>query len=188
MTRLGELIVSALLAIKGLGETRSSQLLLRLVLLVSGAAAIGVVGLEDKPAPVVLMSVGALLLVATAIAPGSPFGTAAIACIGIAWIVDDDFEGSGDIALTALLGVLLYLVHTTAALCAAMPRTSSVDPLVVTRWYAHVAFVVVVTGVLAAVLAVLTELDGSLTLIVVGLAASLALVAVPVWLYRTADH
>lgn len=184
MTRLGDLIVSMLLAIKGLGETRRSQLLLRLVLLVSGVGAIGVVGLE----PVVLVGAGALLLLMTAIGPGSPFGTAAIVCIGAAWIVNDDFETNSGIARTALLAVLLYLVHTTAALSAGMPRTSSVAPLVVTRWYAHVAFVVVITGALAAVIAAMAELDGSLMLIVVGLVAVVGLVGVPVWLYRTVDR
>jgi hypothetical protein len=85
---------------------------------------------------------------------------------------------------TLVLAATLYIHHLSAALCAALPPTATVDRQILARWLAHAATVLLLTGLLAAVVRMLGRSAASVPLELVALAAAVALGAVPVLLAR----
>jgi len=88
---------------------------------------------------------------------------------------------------TALaLAALLYLHHTTAALCAAMPPAAAVAPAVLLRWATQVAVVFALTAAAAAALRAVGHAPAAPALEVAGLAAAVGLAGLLVALARAA--
>jgi hypothetical protein len=104
---------------------------------------------------------------------------------GAAWALRYS-TGSAPLATALVLAALLYLHHTTAALCAAMPATAAVDPTVLLRWATQAVVVLAVTAAAASLLAALGHPPASATLEVAGLVAVIALAGALVALARAA--
>ncbi|MEN3361302.1 MAG: hypothetical protein V7637_5284 [Mycobacteriales bacterium] len=83
------------------------------------------------------------------------------------------------------LAALLYLHHLTAALCAVMPVTASVEPELLLRWGAQAAGVLALAGAATAVVGLVGRPAASPVLEVAGLVAAVALAGLLVALART---
>jgi hypothetical protein len=98
------------------------------------------------------------------------------------WLIAYGLRGSPPVGRTIALAADLYLVHTVAALCGALPPTAKLDDQLLVRWSGHVALTAVASAVLIGVGYAVGQLPGSLTLELVGLIGAVIVVAVPVWL------
>ena len=128
--------------------------------------------------------VGLIALLATVQFPDSGAPVMVLGAMVAEWLIAYGLRGSPPVARTLLLAADLYLVHTLAALCAAMPPTSRADAQLYLRWSGHVAVTFLATGVVAGIGYAVGLLPGSLTLELVGLVGAVVIVAVPVWLVR----
>lgn len=155
---------------------------LRLVLVVAGAAALAP-SWEAGPAAAPVL-VGALGLVAAAVRPGG-FGPALVlAGAAIGWALDsgaDQAPAGG----TVLVAVALAVHHQAAALAAPLPLTATVERAVLVRAGRHLALVLALSAVVAVPALAVARPGGSVPLELLGLAAAVVAVAVPVVLSRT---
>ena len=160
------------------------QLALRAVLMV-----LGIVGavLLDQPwgSPAGVLAVMALLgVLLTTFLPDTGAPAFAIGALVLAWLLAHGLNGSAPVGNTLGLAAVLYLLHTGAALCAAMPPTARLDGQLLTRWTGHVALTLVGSAVVIGIGYGVGRLPGSLTLELVGLVGAVLVISVPVWLAR----
>jgi hypothetical protein len=104
------------------------------------------------------------------------------------WILSTTFF-DGTTTLTRLIGLsaCLYLVHTTAALAAALPYDAVVDPVVVARWFLRVAMTLVISlGLAVTALYAVSDLSNRtyLAATLIGLVPAVTLVWVLAWTTR----
>jgi hypothetical protein len=160
-----------------------TALLLRVLLLVAGAAAL-TAGLGAGGLPLAGAVVGALGLVAALVRPGGLGPGVVIAGAAAAWLLRYGVD-QPPIAGTVLLAVALALHHQAAALAAALPVRARVHRDVLVRFARHGALVLGLTAVLAVVALGLARPGGSVPLELLGLAAAMAAITVPVLLSRS---
>jgi len=154
----------------------------------------GVTGLLVAAPAALLSGRGALVLVGLlaaipVLAPGGRWVTV-VALVAVAgWLVATSRYGEPVTAGRVLaLGAALYLLHSLAALAAALPHDAVVAPGAVVRWLARVLAVVLGSALLSA--AVLTALagvggrGGYLAATVAGLAVATGLAALLSWTAR----
>lgn len=100
--------------------------------------------------------------------------------VGLMWLTGHATHRTPAVGAALALAVLLYLVHSTGALLAAMPCTAHIDRPTLRRWYARVLVVLLVVGALAGILTVTATLPGSLGLELAGMAGVVLLIAAPI--------
>jgi hypothetical protein len=156
-------------------------LAVRAVLVLAGAVALAA-GWGPGLARVAVLA-GLAGLVAAALRPDSLGPAAVLAAAGLAWAVDsgtDQAPAPG----TVLVAVALAVHHQAAALAAALPPRATVEPAVLARAGRHLALVLGLTVPVALVALALARPGGSVPLELLGLAAAVLAVAVPVGLSR----
>ncbi len=184
MNALARFFTAAVAAFRTVGDMPAPQLLLRAALLATGTGAVFVPHQPWIGGMAVLLGVGILGALMAAIAPDSPGATITLVAVAVVWVIAYGLHGVPPIALTMALAADLYLFHTLAALCAAMPPTARIDAGLLVGWGRQALVTLVVSGVVAAGAFGLPRLRGSLPLELVGLLGVIALTAVPVWLAR----
>ena len=170
-------------AARGLRRVPAPQLTLRALLLLTGAAALVIAagGRLVLPGLVALVAVPALL--DGVVSPDGQGPAVVVGAAASAWTIRYGVSSPPLDATLAVAGALV-LHHSTAALCAAMPATSRVEPRVVLRWAGQVGAVLAVAGGVAAMARLLGHPSASVSLELVGIAAVVLAVAVPVLLFR----
>jgi hypothetical protein len=156
-------------------------MLVRASVWVAGAAAMALA----LPPEVLLSGPGLFLLAVAAIpaiAPRTSVVTVVTLVPVVAWLASTSGYGVPT-TLARLLGLamLLYLVHSTAALAGQLPYDAVVSPMVLLRWFARVALVLAATavvGVYALVAGQLFRGPATLVATVVGLAVAVGIAAV----------
>lgn len=149
-------------AVAGAARVSLAPLLLRLATGLAGLAAL----LLAVPAPVralPLTAVGLAVLAATpAVVPGGRWVTLVALATVAGWLVTTEAYGEPVRLVTVvLLAALLYLLHTLAALAAAVPYDAVVAPDALARWLARALGVIAVSSLLTVlVLAGLPVLAG----------------------------
>jgi len=137
------------------------------------------------PAPVsfsgLVTLTGAVLAVWAVRAPGSPAPMFLLATAVMAWLSAVPDPGLVRIAGFAAAG---YVVHSAAALAAAVPDGAPLVGSLVGRWVAGTVTVLLAGWGVIALTALLTSLPGSAALVVVGMLAALTLVAIPAVVLR----
>lgn len=137
------------------------------------------------PAPVslpgLLTIAGALLAVWAVHAPGSPAPLLLIATAVVSWLSAVPDPGLVRIAIFAAAG---YVVHSAAALSAAVPDGAPLVGSLLGWWAGRTLVVLVVGWSVVAVTALLTSQPGSAALVVVGMLAAVTLVALPAIVLR----
>ena len=88
----------------------------------------------------------------------------------------------------SLLGALLYLTHTSAALAAVLPYDTVLTAGVVFGWYVRAAVVVAVTVAVAILSALTTGVFGGHAYLAAGIAGALIVCAFAALLARLASH
>lgn len=158
------------------------QLALRGLVAVLGVA--GFVILDQPWASVsgVLTVIGLLALIGTVLLPDSAAPAVVLGVMVAEWLIAYGLRGSPPVGRTIALAADLYLVHTVAALCGALPPTARLERQLVVRWSGHVALTAVASAALIGIGYAVGQLPGSLTLELIGLVGAVVVVAVPVWL------
>jgi hypothetical protein len=159
------------------------QLVLRAVLLASGALALLVAPGGRLVVPGVLAIAAAAALVAGVIQPGGAGPTVVLGVAAFDWALryGSDPAPAG---ATLLLAVTLYLHHTTAALAAAVPPTARIEQEVVLRWIGHTVGVLALAGGVALAVSAAGRPAASVPLELAGILAVVLLAAVPALLGR----
>lgn len=168
------------------------QVLLRLSIIASGAGAMALSHGRWQGATVVVVVAAVVGLLATATAPDSIAGTAAILLITGLWLISHHVSHGVSphsahrpgAAATALVGVLLYLLHSLATLAAALPWSARIDRMVLERWAVRLFPPLAAVVVVAAIAAALGRRPGSFGLEIGGLAAVIAVTLLPAILVR----
>ncbi len=144
---------------------------LRLVLLVSGAAAVGVGWSGRTGMPAVVAFVGVVGLLAAVAQPYSEGPAVVLGATAATWAA-----GHGatlpPVPATLLLAALLAVHHQTAALIATLPVTARVDRRLLTRAGTHLGLVLGLSGLVAALALGVARPGGSVPLELGGLAAA----------------
>lgn len=174
MTRLAYWITTHLILMRAAGR---GQTMLRVVLAATGAGAL-LLSTRGWQAPdSIILVLGGLAALGCAAWPG---GAASLTVIGAAvlmWILRWGIDEVPPFDRTAVLAGLIYLHHSTAALCAAMPVTAPLDPVLLSRWYARASAVLVVTVALGGATYASRRIDGGVWSDILGLAGVVAIVA-----------
>lgn len=150
--------------------------LLRLALLVTGVAAVGVGWSGRSGVPAVLALIG---LVGVAVAVAQPYGGGPAVVLGsaaLAWAAGPGGE-LPSVPLTLLLAVLLAVHHQAAALAAVLPVTARVDRRLLIRWARRLGLVLALSGLVAVLALGVARPGGSVLLELVGLAAAVVATA-----------
>jgi hypothetical protein len=158
-----------------------AQLAFRGLLLLTGATALLVAPGGRLIVPGLLALVGVPALLSAVVNPDGAGPAVVLGAAGAAWALRYGVSTPPLDATLALAGALA-VHHSTAALCAAMPRTSRIDPAVVLRWAGQVAVVLAVAAAVAAAARLLGRPAASVPLEIAGVAAVVALAAVAVLL------
>jgi hypothetical protein len=156
---------------------------LRLLMAAAGIGAL-TAGLGAGGLPLTAAVVSALGLVAALVRPGGLGPGVVIAGAAAAWLLRYDAD-QPPIAGTLGLALALALHHQAATLAAALPVRARVHPDVLTRFARHGGLVLALTGVVAAIALGITRPGGSEPLEVLGLAAAVVAITVPVLLSRS---
>lgn len=156
---------------------------LRALMLVAGLGALSA-GLGAGGLPLTVAVVGALGLVAALVRPGGLGPGVLIAAAAGAWLLRYGAD-QPPVAGTLLVTLALALHHQAAALAAALPVRARVHRDVLVRFARHGGLVLALTAVLAVVALGIARPGGSTTLEVLGLAAAVVAVTVPVLLSRS---
>jgi hypothetical protein len=169
--------------LRRLREVPVTQLALRALLLLTGAAAVLIApgGRLVLPGVVALIAVPALL--SALVRPGGPGPAVVLGAAAGAWTIRYGLAAPPLDATLAVAGALA-VHHATAALCAAMPVTARVEPAVVLRWAGQLAAVLALGGAVAAAVRLLGRSAASVPLELTGIAAVVLVAAVPVLLAR----
>lgn len=162
----------------------ATQLLLRFAMLVVGLVGFLLPGQPLASTSGVVMIVAALTLVVAVVLPGGAGPAGVLALMVLAWLLAFGLHDMPPLWRTYLLGADLYLLHSLATLCAAMPAAARVEPRLLLRWGSHTGVALVLGGGVAGAAYATGRLPGSLPLEIAGLAGVVALVAVPVLLVR----
>jgi hypothetical protein len=168
--------------------TPRSQLLLRVLLLLDGGAALALSAEAGTLPGRAVVFLGAVALVASLAAPAglAPAGVVAAAVLG--WVLRYGLHGQVPAAATVVLAVVLYLFHDLAALVAALPPTAPVGRDVLGRWYAVSLAVAVVTVPVGVAVLVADGVEGGRAVDLLGMLGVVALAGVPVLLARRGDR
>ncbi|HEX3811430.1 MAG TPA: hypothetical protein VHX59_01205 [Mycobacteriales bacterium] len=158
------------------------QVGLRVLLGVLGVAGFAVLHQPWASAAGFLTVIGLLGVLATMVLPDSAAAALVLGTLIAEWLLAYGIHGSPPVVTTLLLALDLYLVHTVAALCGAMPASAELDRQLLVRWSGHIGLTLVASGVVVAIGYGVGHLPGSLTLELLGLLGAVAVVAVPVWL------
>jgi hypothetical protein len=159
-------------------------LALRALVAVSGATAL-LPGWEAGLPSVAVLAGGVALVLAT-LRPGSHASTAVLAAAVLAWTVRYGRDAPPP-AGTVLVALAVAAHHQAAALAAALPPATVVDRAVLTRAGRHAALVLGLSAAVAALALGPGDLAASVPLELLGLAAAVLAVAVPVLLGRRTD-
>jgi hypothetical protein len=168
-----------------LGDLRRwsrTALVLRALLVVAGAGAL-TAGLGGGGLPRVALVIGALGLVAALVRPGGLGPAVVIGAAAAAWLLRYGAD-QPPIAGTVALALALAVHHQAAALAAALPPRARVHRDVLVRFARHGGLVLALTALLGAVALGIARPGGSVPLELLGLAAAVAAVTVPVLLSR----
>lgn len=156
-------------------------LILRVVVFLAGFSGLWLASPEQAGVPRLILLM-ALIATLPAVFPGTRMVDVVMIGIVAAWMVAT--LGAGEPAEpTRVFGVAtaLYLVHSAAALAAAIPYDAIVDAQVPLRWAARATVVIAAGGVITAAVVVIARTvtpDRSAIVLLVGLAVVLSLVAV----------
>lgn len=153
------------------------------LLLAAGAILLG----EGGTAPLTLGVVMATFLFGALLRPGSGFGTAVLVTLALQYYVATLVRSGGEISPYVVLAwaLGLYVIHALLALAAALPRNAGVDPQVFLRWALRTGRTLALALPLGALaLGVGSPVESGTVVSVVGMAAALAAVGLPVWLLR----
>jgi hypothetical protein len=156
---------------------------LRLLMAVAGIGAL-TAGLGAGGLPLTAAVVSALGLLAALVRPGGLGPGVVIAGAAAAWLLRYGAD-QPPIAGTVLLALALALHHQAAALAAALPVRARVHPDVLVRFARHGAVVLALTAVVAGIAIGIARPGGSVPLEVLGLAAAVVAITVPVLLSRS---
>jgi hypothetical protein len=159
-----------------------TALALRVLMLVAGAGALSA-GLGAGGLPLTAAVVGALGLLTALIRPGGLGPGVVLGAAAAAWLLRYGVD-QPPVAGTVLVTLALAVHHQAAALAAALPVRARVHRDVLVRFARHGALVLALTAVVAAVALGIARPGGSVPLEVLGLAAAVAAIAVPVVLSR----
>ena len=162
--------------------SRTAQML-RALLVVAGATAL-VLGAWGGGLPLIPAVLGGFGLVAAAISPGGQGPGVVLAGAGLAWVLRYGVDAP-PAAGTAGLVVAMALHHQAAALAAALPVRASVERALLIRFARHGALVLGLTAVVGVLALGLARPGGSVPLELLGLAAAVAAITVPVLLSRS---
>lgn len=158
--------------------------MLRGSIIAAGGVALLVTAASWSGPVVVLLALGALLVVAAAVAPGGAAPAAAIVVLLAAWFAVRHGAHTPAAWRTAVYALALYLLHAMSAFAGAVPAGADVDAGAVVRWGRRQIAPVAVIPVVALAAGGLRRVGGSLTLVLLGLAAAAVLAALPVLLLR----
>ncbi|HEY6748509.1 MAG TPA: hypothetical protein VI357_22675 [Mycobacteriales bacterium] len=156
---------------------------LRVLMAAAGLGAVSV-GLGAGGLPLTGAVVAALGLLAALVRPGGLGPGVVIAGSAGAWLLRYGAD-QPPVAGTLLLALALALHHQAAALAAALPVRARVHRDVLVRFARHGGLVLALTAVVAAVALGIARPGGSVPLELLGLAAAVAAISVPVLLSRT---
>jgi hypothetical protein len=170
-------------AARGLRQVPAPQLALRALLLLTGAAALMIAPGGRLVPPGLVALVAAPALFGGVVNPDGQGPAVVAGAAAAAWTIRYGVSSPPFDATLAVAGALV-LHHSTAALCAAMPATSRVEPGVVLRWAGQVGTVLAVAGGVAAAARLVGRSSASVPLELAGIAAVVLAVAVPVLLFR----
>ena len=161
--------------------SRTAQML-RLLLVVAGATSL-VLAAWGGGLPLVAAVLGGCGLVAAAIRPGGQGPGVVLAGAGLAWVLRHGVAAP-PVAGTAGLVFAMALHHQAAALAAALPVRASVERALLIRFARHGALVLGLTAVVGVLVLGLARPGGSVPLELLGVAAAVVAVLVPVLLSR----
>jgi hypothetical protein len=162
--------------------SRTAQVL-RVLLVLAGAAAL-VLGAWGGGLPLIPAVLGGCGLIAAAISPGGQGPGVVLAGAGLAWVLRYGVDAP-PVAGTAGLVLAVALHHQAATLAAALPVRASVERAVLIRFVRHAALVLGLTAVVGVLVLGLARPGGSVPLELLGLAAAVAAITVPVLLSRS---
>lgn len=184
-TALTTVIQESIDQVMALREFTLGTALVRFGMAASGLGAAGVVldGAGAKTGPYVAVGFGVAAVLLALVVPDSPATIAAMGVFGGAWLLGVHDQSRP--LLVALLAVLLYGLHTLAALAVAVPRYSRIERTVGVGWAAHCVPGLVLAVVLALLLARVGHPTGSLSLVVIGLIGVLLVAGSISWLIRS---
>jgi hypothetical protein len=160
-----------------------TALALRLLMAAAGIGAV-TAGLGSGGLPLTAAVLSALGLLAALVRPGGLGPGVVIAGAAAAWLLRYGAD-QPPIAGTVLLALALALHHQAAALAAALPVRARVHRDVLIRFARHGGLVLALTAVVAAIALGIARPGGSAPLEVLGLAAAVVAIAVPVLLSRS---
>ncbi len=177
-TSLGDLRAAAATGLRNARRITPGPLLVRGMVLVSGALALATALPAELFVPAAMLGVVLAALV-PALAPGSWTVTGfELVAVGV-WVARTGSAGSAVGWLPVVgLAAALYVHHAAAALAAAVPLDAVVLPAVLVRWFARTGVVLAATAVLGgALLAVAGSLptDASLVAPLVGLVCAVTI-------------
>jgi hypothetical protein len=161
-----------------------TMLVLRGLLAVAGAGALAAGGGGIALIPVVI---GALGLVAALVDPGGLGPGVVIGGAACAWVLRYGVHDAS-IAGTVLVALALAVHHQAAAFAAALPPTAEVQREVVLRFARHGGLVLGLTALVGVLALGMTRPAGSVPLELLGLAAAVVAVTVPVLLSRAGSR
>lgn len=157
--------------------------LLRLLLLGTGGAALAIAPAGRFGGPGVVALVGVLGLLGALAQPHGVGPAIVLGAATLSWVVRYGTDAP-PIGRTMLLATLLVVHHHAAALGAALPVTARVDRRVLVRFGTHLALVLALSGLLAVLALGVARPGGSVPLELTGLAAAVLATAVLVGLGR----
>ncbi|HVX43212.1 MAG TPA: hypothetical protein VHC49_04990 [Mycobacteriales bacterium] len=166
----------------------AQQLGLRGAFFALGIAALAIPIPYWPSVPGVLAVFGFLILLVATAAPSGIAPSVVLGFAAVEWIIGYGWRDDPNHYLTVALAAVLYLVHTTGALCAAMPPTARCERVLLVRWFTTSGLVLLGFAVVVAIVYGIGQLPGSLPLELAGFLGVLAVVAVPVWLARRIER
>ena len=150
--------------------------LARLVVLMAGAVALAVSGLQPWDQLDLIPLIAVPMLLATVALPDSPAALVFILVVAVGWLMRAPGEISRSLVLT---GIALLVVHLATAFTAQIPSYARVHRQALRRWWLPGAIAVLIVGVVASAAALVhgADVPGSL-LVTVG---ALVLATATIW-------
>ncbi len=150
--------------------------LARLVVLMAGAVALAVSGLQPWDQLDLIPLIAVPMLLATVALPDSPAALVFILVVAVGWLTRAPGEISWSLVLT---GIALLVVHLATAFTAQIPSYARVHRQALRRWWLPGAIAVLIVGVVALAAALVhgADVPGSL-LVTVG---ALVLATATIW-------
>jgi len=150
--------------------------LARLVVLMAGAVALAVSGLQPWDQLDLIPLIAVPMLLATVALPDSPAALVFILVVAVGWLMRAPGEISRSLVLT---GIALLVVHLATAFTAQIPSYARVHRQALRRWWLPGAIAVLIVGVVALAAALVhgADVPGSL-LVTVG---ALVLATATIW-------